>query len=266
MSNPLSLAARGLTLKAGRQILLQPLELSFCAGEFVGILGPSGCGKSTLLRSLAGLQALSGGEVRVQGKPLRELGADERRRIGFVPQDDVVHGMLKVERSLRYAGRLLGLEGAELQRRVDSVMELLELQERRKVRTDRLSGGQRKRVSIAVELLAEPLLLFLDEPTAGLDPALEESFMQNCRQLSRGGRTLLMSTHVMQTLDLMDLILVLVKGYLVFLGRPQEALGYFGVSHLSQMYKILAQLDPATAAERYRGSPHHQQFIAARNC
>lgn len=264
MANPPTLSARAMTLKAGRQVLLQSLDLCFHPGEFVGVLGPSGCGKSTLLRCLAGLQKPSAGEVRIQGRLFSELSQAERHRLGFVPQDDVVHGPLKVERALLYAGRLLGLEGAELVARVEGVLDLLELKERRRLRTDRLSGGQRKRVSIAVELLAEPHLLFLDEPTAGLDPALEESFMQSCQHLARGGRTLLMSTHVMQTLELMDLVVVLVKGHLVFLGAPQEATGYFGVPHLSQMYKVLSQLDPVTAAERYRASPQFQRCIASR--
>lgn len=263
MALSVAVAARTLNLKIGRSVLLQPMNLTFFGGEFVGVLGPSGCGKSTLLKCLAGLQRC-GGEIELGGKAISAMNLEERRRIGFVPQDDVVHGSLSVERALNYTGRLLGLDAATLATRVDSVIQILELQERRKMRTSRLSGGQRKRVSIAVELMAEPQVLFLDEPTAGLDPALEESFMESCQRLAQGGRTLLMSTHVMQSLDVLDLVLVLQQGYLVFLGRPQEALAYFGVHTLTQIYKPLLQQDPASASQRYSGSPYFANYVTAR--
>ena len=251
-------------MKAGRQVLLQPLDLSFRPGEFVGILGPSGCGKSTLLRCLAGLQLPQGGEVRLDGQPLSSLPAAERRRIGFVPQDDVVHPSLRVERALSYSGKLLGLQGETLRQRVESILTTLELSERRGLRTDRLSGGQRKRVSIGVELLAEPRVLLLDEPTAGLDPALEESFMESCRRLAGQGRTLLMSTHVMQSLDTLDLVLILNRGHLLFLGTPAEALSFFAVPDLTRVYKKLAASDPVADATRFAVHPLHAHYIESR--
>jgi len=264
MSTASAISAKGLAVKAGRNVLIQPMNLNFAVGEFVGVLGPSGCGKSTLLRCLAGLQTPSLGEVFLGDRPLAQLAAEERRQIGFVPQDDVVHGSLKVERALTYTARLMGLSGDQLTARVDQVIELLELQERRKVRTDRLSGGQRKRVSIAMELLGEPHVLFLDEPTAGLDPALEDSFMASCQKLCRGGRTLLMSTHVMQSLDCLDLVLVLLKGYLIFLGPPQQGLSYFQVPSLTMIYKQLSQQDPLQAQQRFAASPLYQTYVAGR--
>lgn len=264
MSSGPAISAKGLSVKAGRNVLIQPLSLSFSAGEFVGVLGPSGCGKSTLLRCLAGLQSPSQGEVSLGGRKLELLTAEERRKIGFVPQDDVVHGSLQVERALTYTGRLMGLSGDQLNARVGQVIELLELQERRRVRTDRLSGGQRKRVSIAMELLGEPEVLFLDEPTAGLDPALEDSFMNNCQKLCRGGRTLLMSTHVMQSLDALDLVVVLLKGHLIFLGPPQQGLSYFQVPTLSMIYKQLSQQDPLAAQQRFAASSLYATYVAGR--
>lgn len=264
MGTPAAISAKGLAVKAGRNLLLQPLTLSFATGEFVGVLGPSGCGKSTLLRCLAGLQPLTQGQVLLGPKPLDQLTPAERRKIGFVPQDDVVHGSLRVDRALTYTGRLMGLTGAALTARVNHVIELLELQERRAVRTDKLSGGQRKRVSIAMELLGEPEVLFLDEPTAGLDPALEDSFMSSCQRLCRGGRTLLMSTHVMQSLDCLDLVLILLKGHLIFLGPPQQGLGYFQVPSLTMIYKQLAQQDPLQAQQRFAASPLYQTYVAGR--
>ena len=259
-----AISARSLSVKAGRNVLIQPLDLTLWEGEFVGLLGPSGCGKSTLLRSLAGHQKLASGEVQLLNRPLLQMTAGERQQIGFVPQDDVVHASLKVERSLLYTGRLLGLQGPALQARVEEVLRLLELEERRKLRIERLSGGQRKRVSIGVELMAEPKVLFLDEPTAGLDPALEDSFMQSCRGLAQGGRTLLMSTHVMQSLEALDLVVILLRGYLVFVGPPRDAANFFGVDSLHSVYRSLTQMDPAAAAQAFVGSNHFRSYVAAR--
>lgn len=261
---PTAISARGLTLKVGRNVLLQPMNLAFLTGEFVGVLGPSGCGKSTLLRCLAGLQTPTAGEIQLGGRSLAQLTPDERRAIGFVPQDDVVHPTLKVERTLLFTGRLLGLEGDVLSKRVEQTLQMLELTERRRLRTDKLSGGQRKRVSIGVELMAEPQVLLLDEPTAGLDPALEESFMENCRGLSRGGRTLVMSTHVMQSLDMLDLVLVLQQGHLIFFGPPAAALQYFQVPDLTKIYKALSQQNPAGAQQRFQATPYFQQYVTGR--
>ena len=266
MATPAAIKAQGLSFKVGRTVLLQPLNLAFLAGEFIGVLGPSGCGKSTLLRCLAGLQKLSAGEVSLHGTPLANLTQEQRRQLGFVPQDDIVHGSLKVERSLTYTGRLLGLHGDDLKKRVDQVIGLLELGEKRALRTDRLSGGQRKRVSIAVELMGDPPVLFLDEPTAGLDPALEDSFMASCRGLCQSGRTLVMSTHVMQSIESLDLILVLQKGHLIYFGPPAEAPAYFGVPSLMQIYKHLAQQDPEAGMQRYAHSALHATYIAGRTC
>lgn len=265
MSNQAAISAQGLALKIGKTTLLQPLNLAFFQGEFIGVLGPSGCGKSTLLRCLAGLQKPSAGQVSFSGKPLAACSPEELRKIGFVPQDDVVHGSLKVDRALTFTGRLLGLEGADLKTQVDKVVQLLELGERLKVRTDRLSGGQRKRVSIAVELMAEPTVLFLDEPTAGLDPALEDSFMSSCKGLCQGGRTLIMSTHVMQSVDLLDLVVVLHKGHLLYFGPPGQLPGYFGVPSLIQVYKHLETQDPAQAMQRFAQSSFHATYVAGRS-
>ena len=264
MGTAAAISAQGLSYKVGRTVLLQPLHLSFLAGEFVGVLGPSGCGKSTLLRCLAGLQAPSSGQVSFNGRSFPDLSTEERRRLGFVPQDDVVHGSLKVERALTYTGRLLGLQGTQLTQRVDQVIGLLELGERRRLRTDRLSGGQRKRVSIAVELMGDPPVLFLDEPTAGLDPALEDSFMLSCRGLCQGGRTLVMSTHVMQSVESLDLVVVLQKGHLIYFGPPGQAAAYFGVPTLMQIYKSLAQQDPLQGMQRFAASPLHATYVAGR--
>lgn len=264
MVNGIRIRARELGIKVGRSKLLQEIFLAFDPGEFVGVLGPSGCGKSTLLRALAGLQPHSSGEVTCDGTGVENLSLEARGRIAFVPQDDIVHGPLTVERALYYSAKLRSVPAAEIDSRVTDVIEQLGLKERRKTRIDRLSGGQRKRVSIGVELLTQPFLLFLDEPTAGLDPALEEHFMELCQRIARDSRTVIMSTHVMQSLDRLDVIVILLAGFIQWIGPPKEALAYFHLQHLHEVYKALANVQPQAGWERYRNSPYFPRWVTAR--
>lgn len=252
--------ATGVSVRAGRLKILQDVTLSVLSGEFVGILGPSGCGKSTLLRALSGQQKLAGGKVLLDGKPLdpRQTGP-----IGFVPQDDIVHTSLTVEKALHYSARLR-LPDESTGPAVEEVLQQLDLGERRKTRIERLSGGQRKRVSIGVELLTKPSVLLLDEPTAGLDPALEEQFMELCRSLASQGRTVLMTTHVMQSLDRLDLAIVMCAGRLVYFGPPAQAAGFFGVGHLNDIYRNLGAGAAEQLATRFSASPLAQVYVQGR--
>lgn len=252
--------ANGVSVRAGRLKILQDVTLGVLSGEFVGILGPSGCGKSTLLRALSGQQKLAGGKVLLGGKALdpRDTGA-----IGFVPQDDIVHTSLTVEKALLYSARLRLADDA-IGPAVEEVVRQLDLGERRKTRIERLSGGQRKRVSIGVELLTRPKVLLLDEPTAGLDPALEEQFMDLCRTLARQGRTVLMTTHVMQSLDRLDLVIVMCAGRLVYFGPPAQTAAFFGVGHLNDIYRQLTSAAAEQLATRYAASPLAQTYVQGR--
>ncbi len=260
MQAAIRVEASGLAKSHGRHSVLKGLSLSVLPGECVGILGSSGCGKSTLLGLLAGLLEPDAGSVRLDGRPPRELPAGA---IGFVPQDDIVHLALRVESALDYAARLrLGGEG-DLQARVDGILELLDLKEQRGVRIGRLSGGQRKRVSIGVELLGGPGLLFLDEPTAGLDPALEERFMDLFRNLADGGRTVLLTTHVLQSLSRLDLVAVLGGGGLAWYGPPSEMLSWFRVGEAREIYPLLAS-EGSALVRRYAGSSWHRDLVLRR--
>ncbi len=252
--------ASGLSVSFGRQVILRDLSLSVLPGECVGILGASGCGKSTLLRVLAGLQDPDSGAVRLDGRQPGEVPAGA---VGFVPQDDIVHLALRVESALGYSARLRLGPVPELRARVDQVIDMVGLGERRKVRVGRLSGGQRKRVSIGVELLGGPGLLFLDEPTSGLDPALEEHFMALFRQLADGGRTVILTTHVLQSLHRLDLVGVLAAGRLAWYGPPSEMLGWFGVREARDIYSLLAS-SGASRATRFARTPWFHRFVRAR--
>jgi ABC-type multidrug transport system ATPase subunit len=249
----LSIEARRVCRTAGRVSLLSGVTLMALPGEVVALVGPSGAGKSTLLHCLNGNRAPDTGSVLYDGCDLYADRDLYLRHIGFVPQDDVVHLSLTAEASLTYALRLRRpeLDSGAVEARVTEVLERLELTARRGLRVERLSGGQRKRVSIGMELVASPAALFLDEPTSGLDPALEEKMMDLFRSLAGEGRTLMVTTHVMDSLAQVDHLAVLYSGNLAFFGPPARALGYFGVGECSALFRRLPERSPAEWAEAF---------------
>jgi ABC-type multidrug transport system ATPase subunit len=241
--------------RVGTRQLLHKLSLSIEPGELVAIAGGSGAGKSTLLELLAGLQQPSAGEVRHDGVVRGSRGSADSR-IGYVPQDDIIHLEMPLRRTLRYAAKLrlpAGTSAAEANRVVEETMRDLDLTERAEVPVRALSGGQRKRASIAVELLTRPRLFFLDEPTSGLDPSTAADVMRLLRRLSQRGVTVVLTTHEPAGIDRCDRVVFLARdGHLVFNGSPTEARHHFGVTELAEVYERLAgEQSPATWAERF---------------
>ena len=238
------LDARRIMVRADGHAILQDVSLSIGPGCFVAVIGPSGSGKSTLLSVLSGIRATTEGDVLLNGGDLHREFDALKARLGYVPQDDIVHRELTVEESLGYTARLRlppETSGAERDKRVADVLATLELTERRHVPIHRLSGGQRKRVSIATELLTEPSLIFLDEPTSGLDPGLEEALMLLLRELSYKGKTIVLVTHTLDHIDLCDSVALVVDGRLAFFGPAAEAKTHFGIDHIVNLYTRLKE-------------------------
>lgn len=236
-------AARLSVTSEGRGIL-NDVSVTFPPGSFTAIVGPSGSGKSTLLRALNGAQPADRGHVRVNGVDLYTSGRTLEGAIGSVPQDDIVHLELTPAECLHYAAGLrlpAQLPAAERKRRIADVLATLELTERQDVPVQNLSGGQRKRVSIAVELLTDPDVLFLDEPASGLDPGLEEALMLLLRELSYKGKTVVIVTHTLDHIHLCDGLVLLAAGQLAFAGTVEEARRRFDISHLPQLYSRLRE-------------------------
>ncbi|MEB4211627.1 ATP-binding cassette domain-containing protein [Mycobacterium sp. 94-17] len=256
--------------QAGGRQILHPLSLAVEPGELVAIAGGSGAGKTTLLEILAGLQPPSAGEVRHDGVA-RRGGADAK--VGFVPQDDIIHLELPLRRTLRYAA-LLRLPArtsvAEAERIVEETMVDLDLADRADVPVRALSGGQRKRASLAVELLTRPRIFFLDEPTSGLDPSTAAEVMRLLRRLSQRGVTIVLTTHEPAGIDQCDRVVFLARdGHLAFTGSPGEARRYFGVHNLTEVYDRLAgEHTPRIWAQRFAKTqvppkPSTQQAVSA---
>src|SRR5438477_7870844 len=232
--------------------LLDDIGLTIQPNEFVGLLGPSGAGKSTLMDALNGMRPASSGFVLINNLDLYRHIDSLKQAIGYVPQDDIIHRELSVYRTLYYVAKLRlssDVSGAEINQTINEVLDVTGLADRRDVAVSQLSGGQRKRVSIAVELITKPSIIFLDEPTSGLDPGVEEKIMRLFRQIAESGRTVILTTHAMENVKLFDKIVVLMRGKLVFYGAPQEALAHVKAESFKDLYdKLEAPVDKQIAA------------------
>ena len=250
----------------GRKVLLD--QVSFPVGEkcLLAVVGPSGAGKSTLLNALTGQRPADRGTVLYDGRDLYRDYAELRQRIGLVPQDDILHAQLTVHSALSYAAELRFPQDtakAERQARVDEVIRELGLEQRAAQPVHSLSGGQRKRVSVALELLTKPSLLFLDEPTSGLDPGMDRSVMHMLRGLADDGRTVIVVTHSVLSLDVCDRLLVLAPGGKVaYYGPPDDALAFFGFEHWPEAFEAFERDQEREWAGEFRDSPFQRRYIA----
>src|SRR5215211_844342 len=256
------------TIGDGRTTLLRDVSLSIQPRELIAIVGASGAGKTTLMDALTGFRPVTSGRVLFRGEDGAAAPPAFRDRLGYVPQDDLIHRQLTIEQGLAYTARLRLPEGTPenaIALRVGEVLEEVELTERRHVAVHKLSGGQRKRASIAAELISRPPLLFLDEPTSGLDPGLDLRLMLLLRQLTDEGRTVVLTTHAVANLSVCDKIVFLGHGgRLCFFGSPAEAITFFGVRGLPEVYAMLDQ-DPDACAvweAAYRDSTFYERYIA----
>lgn len=259
-------AALGLTVNAGKKILLDEVSFALDGGQFLAVLGPTGAGKSTLLKALTGARPADRGSVLYNGRDVYGSYAELRNRIGYVPQDDILHPELTVKAALDYAARLRfppDVPAADRAARVAEVMRELGLEKRANVQVAKLSGGQRKRTSVAIELLTRPSLLILDEPTSGLDPGYEKSVMQLLRDLAGSGRTVLTVTHSIQSLDLCDRILFLAPGgQTAYFGPPERTLGYFELPGYPEVFQHLDRSSPGEAKRSFAGSDVAREYVA----
>ncbi len=247
--------------KAGRgaRTLLDQVSLHIAPANMIVVAGPSGAGKTTLMRLLSGQQPAAAGHVEYNGTDLADCRQAYAPLMGYVPQEDIVHADLTVHEALDYQARLrLGdrTPAAVRDVRVDYALSLLGLLEQRNQLVKTLSGGQRKRVSIACEMLNEPQILFLDEPTSGLDPGLDKRMMLLLRLLADQGRTVVLTTHAIAHVDVCDtLVLVGPGGNVIYAGAPQAALDWFGVQTLGDVFALVDTADSAAqAAQRTRSA------------
>ncbi|CAG7405167.1 FHA domain-containing protein [Mycobacterium avium subsp. paratuberculosis] len=242
------------TVDHGKQ-LLDHISLTARPGTLTAIIGGSGAGKTTLSRLIVGYTTPTSGTVTFEGHNIHTEYASMRSRIGMVPQDDVVHRQLTVNQALGYAAELRlppDTSKEERARVVAQVLEELDMTQHAETRVDKLSGGQRKRASVALELLTQPSLLLLDEPTSGLDPALDRQVMLMLRQLADAGRVVLMVTHSVSYLDVCDQILLIAPGgKTAFCGPPDQVEPALGTRNWADIFAKVGA-DPDEANRRFK--------------
>ena len=251
-----------------QQVLLNNISLSIQPREFVALVGSSGAGKSTLMDALNGFRQAQSGAVRLNGDDLYLHIDLYRAMLGYVPQDDTLHRDLTVESAMRYAAelRLPNVSTYERQQLINSVLSDVEISHRRTTLIKRLSGGERKRVNIGVELLAKPGLFFLDEPTSGLDPGLEKKMMFMLRQLADKGHTIVLVTHATANISQCDHVAFMARGRLCFFGPPSEALRFFKALDFSDIYNELNsdEQSPARWEKSFHESSYYLQYVVNR--
>ena len=246
-----AVVGRGLTRAVGAVSILSDVSVSIAPGELVAIVGGSGAGKTTLLEVLSGISAPDAGTVSYDGVDLFSNLDAFRSLLGYVPQDDIIHTDLPLERTLRYAAQLrlpATATSRDVGEAVETSLRTLDLERQRATRVVSLSGGQRKRASIAVELLTNPHVFFLDEPSSGLDPATSAELLRVLRRLADGGATVVFTTHAVQDLGACDRVVFLGRGgRLAFAGGVSEALRRFGVGTVEEIYE---RVDSGVPADR----------------
>jgi len=244
-SNGMRLDVSGLSkdvrARAKKLRILDNVSLSILPREFVALVGGSGAGKSTLLNALVGIRR-GNGDVKLNGHDFYREYELFRSQLGYVPQNDILHTTLTVEKALEYAARLRlpsNVTKQERKERISAVLETVSMNTEtiRKTRVGNLSGGQRKRVSIAAELLADPKLIYLDEATSGLDPGLEKKMMHTLRRMADEGRTVVLVTHATDNIVQTDHVAFLSQGKLIFFGPSQKALDFFEVDDFADIYE-----------------------------
>lgn len=204
----------------GHKTVLQNITLQVPGAEIFGLLGPSGSGKTTLVKMIAGIDEATSGETYVFGERMPRLAL--MRQIGYMAQSDALYAELTALENLQFFAALYGLKGQQRKRRIDAVMELVNLTDHLKKPIRLYSGGMKRRLSLAISLLHEPRLLILDEPTVGIDPVLRKSIWSEFEALSRQGTSIVVTTHVMDEADKCHRLGMIRDGLLIAVGTPQE--------------------------------------------
>jgi len=249
--------------------LLDNISIVLNPCEFVGLLGPSGAGKSTLMDAMNGFRPAPVGQLMLNDRSLYQYPKLLRSLIGCLPQDDILHTALTVRQCLDFSARLRmpsDFGDAEIRAQVDKVLDVLRLTERADKSIRSLSGGQRKRASLGIEMLSDPAILYVDEPTAGQDPATEMQLMQLFRNLANRGSTVVINTHLLSFFSLFDKVAVLARGKLAYFGPAEEMLAYFNCKRPLEVYYLLAPPGSGRAEEDRIAEEWKQRYLTSAYC
>ena len=239
------LAVRTVALRKtfGDLVAVDHLDLEIARGEVFGVLGPNGSGKTTTIRMLCGLLPPTSGDATVVGCDIRRDAELLRNRIGYMSQRFGLYGELTVRENCRFYASLYGLRGAAREGRIDELLHDLDLTARANDRADTLSGGLKQRVALACAIAHHPQLLFLDEPTAGVDPAARRAFWKIIYDLADKGTTIVVTTHYMDEAEKLKRIALLSRGHLIAVGTPTEVTRQFGLPTIEDVFVELQRRD-----------------------
>lgn len=230
--------AENLTKKYGKLEVVKGIDFTVPAGQCFGLLGPNGAGKSTTMRMIMGLSQPSGGRLDVFGEPARTLNRETKARIGLVPQESNLDPDISVEENLAAFGRYFALSKAEIDARVPKLLEFMQLADKRRAPVNALSGGMKRRLTVARALIADPEIVILDEPTTGLDPQARVLIWKQLSDLKKEGRTLLLTTHYMDEAQrLCDQIVIIDAGQILDQGTPRELIDRHVKGHVFEVQK-----------------------------
>ncbi len=270
-SNSIRIDALHLKKTGNKQfVLINDISIAIPPRKFIALVGGSGAGKSTLLDALNGLRPAQDGVVLYNGQNYYQNLAAFSTQLGYVPQEDIIHRDITVEHALYYAAKMRlpdDFTEKQIKQRIEEVLDDVEMKSRRDLLVSKLSGGQRKRVSIALELLANPSVFFLDEPTSGLDPGLDRKMMLLLRKLADKGRTIVLVTHATNNINACDYVCFLCRGgRLAYYGPPEEAKKFFGKTDFAEIYSALEPTEenpkiPEEAEARFKASEDYQRYV-----
>jgi lipooligosaccharide transport system ATP-binding protein len=250
------LSARNLRKSYGDQVVVDGLNLSIRRGECFGLLGPNGAGKTTTLRLLLGLIAPDEGELQLLGLPVPQAAREARIRVGVVPQIDNLDPDFTVAENLLVYGRYFGISDADIQARMPELLDFANLTSKRDARVPTLSGGMKRRLTLARALVNDPDVIFLDEPTTGLDPQARHLIWQRLRELTARGKTLLLTTHFMEEAErLCHRLAVMDNGRIISTGSPREL-----IEHNIEPQVVEVFGEQAAAWARSHAARHAQRF------
>lgn len=267
MTRTVTLEAYNISRDIDGKRILHNISTTIRPCEFIAVIGPSGAGKSTMMKALNGFAQATSGQVLVNGMDFYSHFDEFRTVIGYVPQDDIVHTQITVEKALYYSTllRVPDMEKEEIHRKIYSILSKLEIERRADAKIKVLSGGERKRVNIGVELISDPLLLYMDEPTSGLDYGSIIKIMDLCREIADEGKSIFMVSHPLEKFELLDFLCVLTRGgRLACFAPPAEVLTYFGVEKFLEIFLQLKEGLPEEWEARFRRSDLFQKHVVSR--
>jgi ABC-2 type transport system ATP-binding protein len=242
-----AVVTRGLSKRFGSLVAVQALDLTIPRGEVFGLLGPNGSGKTTTIRMLCGLMEPTAGSAEVVGFDVATEAEQIRRRIGYMSQRFGLYDDLTVRENIRFYATIYGLHGAERDRRIGDLIDELSLKDRVGQLAGALSGGWKQRLALACAIAHRPAMLFLDEPTAGVDPASRRLFWQKIHALASGGTTILVTTHYMDEAERCERLAFLSRGHLIAVGTVAEVLTQFGQPSVEDVFIELQRRDEGAA-------------------